>query len=302
MQDIQMELLFIVLLVIHILVCIVLFFLVKSDYIEAPPQMLPIAVFVPIWGVITLLICNRMAKRGLAATRNAELDNMILQENDFRKITYEEERTAKGVVPLEEAIRINDTKIRRKLMMDIMRQDPGEFIRLLQQARLNDDIEVTHYASTAMMEVQRKFEIDIQRQEKELQAHPEDKEILDEYIKLLKKYIDSGMLKENMLIIQRVRYDNLLKKKITEYPNEKQPYFEAADNYIELGYFDDAEKMVGFLIRRWPNDEKSWILKLKMYYEWQDKTRFDETVSEIKRKKIYFSSQYKDLLSYWNAS
>jgi hypothetical protein len=37
-------------------------------------------------------------------------------------------------------------------MLDIMREDPAEFIQLLQQARLNDDIEVTHYASTAMME------------------------------------------------------------------------------------------------------------------------------------------------------
>ena len=297
-----MELLFIILLIIHVLICIFLLILVKSGYIAAPPQMLPMAVFIPIFGVITMLICSRMARRGLASTRNAELDDLILQADDFRKITFEEEKTTKSVVPLEEAIRINDTKMRRKLMMDIMRQDPGEFIRLLQQARLNDDIEVPHYASTAMMEAQRKFEIDIQRQEKELQAHPEDKEILDEYIKLLKKYIDSGMLKENMLIIQRVRYDNLLRKKMTEYPNEKPPYFEAADNYIELGYFDDAEKMIGFLIRKWPNDEYTWILKLKLYYEWQDKTRFNETVREIKRRNIYFSSQYKDLLTFWDAS
>lgn len=274
----------------------------KFGYLAAPTQMFPIAVFVPVWGVITLLVCSRMTKRGLAATRNAELDDLILQADDYRKITFEEERTSKAVVPLEEAIRINDIKIRRRLMMDIMREDPGEFIRLLQEARLNDDIEVTHYASTAMMEVQRKFEIDIQRQEKELQAHPEEKEILDEYIKLLKKYIDSGMLKENMLIIQRIRYDNLLKKKMTEYPSEKQPYFDAAENYIELGYFNEAEKLVDYMVRRWPNDENSWMLKLKMYFEWHDKPRFDDTVLEIKHRNIYFSSQNKALLSFWGVS
>jgi hypothetical protein len=116
--------------------------------------------------------------------------------------------------------------------------------------------------------------------------------VLDEYIKLLRKYIGSGMLKENMLIIQRVRYDNLLKKKITEYPNDKQPYFDAADNYIELGYFHEAEKLVSFLTHRWPNDEHSWILKLKMYYEWRDKTRFDDTISEIRHRNIYLSPVY----------
>lgn len=289
-------------LIVHTIICIFLYISVKTGNIAAPPQMLPIAVFVPVWGVITVLVCSRMGKKGLAATRNAELDDLILHADDFRKTTFEEERTSKSVVPLEEAIRINDAKIRRQLMLDIMHEDPAEFIRLLQEARLNDDIEVTHYASTAMMEVQRKFEIDIQRQEKELQANPESKEILDEYIKLLKKYIDSGMLKENMLIIQRVRYDNLLKKKMTEYPNEKQTYFDAADNYIELGYFNEAEKMVHYLVRRWPRDEKSWMLKLKMYFEWRDKAKFEDTLSEIRKRKVYFSSQYKALLSFWEAS
>lgn len=292
---------FLIFLIVHILICIFLFAAVKTGNIAAPPQMLPIAVFVPVWGVATVLVCSRMTKKGLAATRNAELDDLILHADDLRKTTFMEERSAKSVVPLEEAIRINDAKIRRQLMLDIMREDPAEYIRLLQEARLNDDIEVTHYASTAMMEVQRKFEVDIQKQEKALQANPDSKEVLDEYLQLLKKYIDSGMLKENMLVIQRIRYDNLLKKKMTEYPKEKQTYFEAADNYIELGCFGEAERMVNYLVRRWPQDEKTWILKLKLYFEKHDKANFEATVLEIKKRKVYLSSQYKALLSFWEA-
>ncbi|HAN21783.1 MAG: hypothetical protein A2Y15_00230 [Clostridiales bacterium GWF2_36_10] len=293
---------YLILLIIHLFICLILYISIRTGAMEVTSYLLPIAIFIPVFGFIALVICDRLAKNGKANTKELELEDLMLRADDFRRIKHEDEKTVKTVVPLEEAIRINDTQIRRKLMMDIMKQDPDKYIKLLQQARLNDDMEVTHYASTAMMEVQRKYEIELQRYEKELQVNPEDTNVLNTYLKVLKRYIESGMLEDNMLVIQRVRFDSLLKKKIAEFPSEKQPYIDLAENLIELSYFDEAEKTVRYLTHRWPNDENMWVAKLKLCFASGNKKQFDETVSEIKERKIYFSSQFKDLLTFWDSS
>jgi len=296
-----MELLLLICLFIHIFIFITVYILIKTGVVVVTPYMLSIVLLVPLWGIITLLICDRLTKQGRADTKERELEELILGSGDFRKITLEEEKASQTVIPLEEAIRLNDTKVRRKIMMEIMRQDPGKFIKLLQQARLNDDMEVTHYASTAIMEVQRKYEILLQKYEKELQQNPEDAEVLDNYIKLLRSYINSGIAEDNMQRIQRMKYDSLLRKKMYEYSSEKQPYYDATENYIELGFFEEAEKLTEILVKNWPNDENTWIAKLKLYFESKNKEKFEDTLGEIKKRKIFISSQFRDLLKFWDS-
>lgn len=290
---------YLIFLLIHLVVCLFIYIAMHAGVLEITPHMMPIALFVPIFGIIALFFAERLTREGLAGTQELGLEDLLLSEDDYRRVRHEDEKAVKSVVPLEEAIRINDTKVRRKLMMDIMKQDPDKYIKLLQQARLNDDMEVTHYASTAMMEVQRKYEIDLQRYEKNLQEKPNDSALLNSYLKVLKRYIDSGMLEENMLLIQRVRYDTLLKKKIADNPADKEAYFDSAENLIELGYFNEAERAVRILTNKWPNDEFTWINKLKLYFESGNQMRFDETLVEIKTKNVYFSSQYKGLVAFW---
>lgn len=290
---------YLIFLIIHLVICLFLYIAIHAGALEITPHMMPIAFFVPLFGMTALIIAERLTRDGMAGTHEVGIEELLLSEDDYRSIRHEDEKTIKSVVPLEEAIRINDTKVRRKLMMDIMKQDPDKYIKLLQQARLNDDMEVTHYASTAMMEVQRKYEIDLQRHEKSLQIKPDDITLLNAYLKVLRRYIDSGMLEENMLLIQRIRYDTLLKKKIAENPSDKEAYFDSAENLIELDSFNEADRMVRLLTNKWPNDENTWIMKLKLYFESGNKIRFDETLLEIKKRNIYFSSQFKSLMSFW---
>ena len=40
-------------------------------------------------------------------------------------------------------------------MMDILYDDVGEYVEVLKNARMNDDTEVVHYATTAMVELQK---------------------------------------------------------------------------------------------------------------------------------------------------
>ena len=62
-------------------------------------------------------------------------------------------------------------KVRHSLMLDILHKNPNEYIAILQKARNSDDTEVTHYATTMMMEIQTEYEKKLQQYEKTYKEH-----------------------------------------------------------------------------------------------------------------------------------
>ena len=131
----------------------------------------------------------------------------------------EEDPARDLMVPLQEALLMNDASTRRELMMDILYDDVGEYVEVLKNARMNDDTEVVHYATTAMVELQKDYETKLQKQ-KEAFALEEDAGLLDEYIQTLEKYVESGLLEGNMLKNRRLELCGLLERKLTQRKEE----------------------------------------------------------------------------------
>ena len=146
-------------LLIHALVCLGVYLCRRAEILKFSSQAFPLVALVPVWGLLAAATAEWNTRRHKSGAKLIDLEDLHI--NDYRLLGIEEESTQMPVVPLEEAFLINDAATRRRLMVEILRQDPNQYIQLLQQARLNDDIEVTHYASTAMMEVQREYEIDL---------------------------------------------------------------------------------------------------------------------------------------------
>ena len=158
-------------LLIHALVCLGVYLCRRAEILKISSQAFPLVALVPVWGLLAAATAEWNTRRHKSGAKLIDLEDLHI--NDYRLLGIEEESTQMPVVPLEEAFLINDAATRRRLMVEILRQDPNQYIQLLQQARLNDDIEVTHYASTAMMEVQREYEIDLQRCERRLAEEPD---------------------------------------------------------------------------------------------------------------------------------
>lgn len=83
------------------------------------------------------------------------LEQMRVDDEERRSILVEERADFANTVPLEEALIVNDSSQRRSLVMSILNDNPSRYIDVLSQARLNEDVEVVHYAATAMAPDQR---------------------------------------------------------------------------------------------------------------------------------------------------
>ena len=118
---------------------------------------LPTACLLPVCGMITALVDEWQVRHGCLGVRKVD-DYTQLQGDEawHREIvgTYDDALT----VPLEEAMTVNDSHVSRKLMMKLLHTSPENYVELLKKVTTSDDVELTHYATTAMMEIQSDYE------------------------------------------------------------------------------------------------------------------------------------------------
>lgn len=286
-------------LIIHVIVCVLLYLGVRFHILRFSGQLLPLIALVPGAGIVVAVAAEYNSRCHKTGKRRIDLEELHLGEEDLRFSTLDSEGTEEVVIPLEEAMSVNDAETRRKLMLDILHENPNAYVELLQEARLDDDIEVTHYASTAIMELQREHELALQKAETEYRADPENYENVNKYLHSLERYIKSGLIDENIRFVYRARYGEVLKQKIALEPENMDAMLQAVDNYMDMGNITEASAMVESMIIRWPNREEAWLAKLKVCRNAYDQAGIQSVIREVKKRNIYLTPQGRSILSFW---
>ena len=124
-----------VLLLLHLLVCLLLWRMVRKGLLDAQGYFLPFMLLIPFWGPIcVLLLTTRNALTDRAVTP-PDLEKLRINEELFRSILVENHEARETTVPLEEALIVNSAEQRRKLIFSVLNDDPMQYYDLLQQAR-----------------------------------------------------------------------------------------------------------------------------------------------------------------------
>ena len=285
----------------HMFICILVYILMKKRIFHTGSLIMLMVVLIPFWGVCALLIEERIIRRKKMGTKTVGVEKLNLRDQKYRRIEVEKTENKTVTVPLEEAMLINDAKTRRSLMLDILHKNPNEYVHMLKRVSLSDDTELTHYATTTIMEIQSDFEKQIRKSYLQLKKCPEDREILDAYINLLQNYIDSGLISGNILFIQRSKLKKALEKALEGSPHEKRIYLLFIENELAAGQYAGIEGMLKTAKARWPEEEKIYMLYLNYYRNSGKGAEIRQLFKEIQENKIYLSRKGKEWFGFWNA-
>lgn len=285
-------------LIIHLLFCGMIYLAYRLHWLQLKGVYLPVILLVPFWGVLCVLLLNWKAvshtDESLEIDRGEAWSNQGIYENIFKK----QERGDDGLVPLEEALILNSPVQRRKLMMDVLYDDPEEYIDLLYEARLNDDVEVVHYATTAMAEISKKYDLALQKAEHDYAKDPGNPVTLNRYCDLLEKYISLGIVQGQPLVIQRNQFEQLLEKKL-ETDMGCENWLKKAENELELREFGKAAESLRMLERLFPDEPKAWMLKLKFYVLQHEGRKIQRLIAEMESRHLYFSKEDQEMIEFW---
>lgn len=285
-----------VLLLIHTLVCLVLSTLVKLGMLPVRGHMLPAMVLVPLWGPLLLVLCARGEAFG-DALEDGTLESLRLNDEIRRGMQVQVREGDAGVVPLEEALIVNDPSDRRRLMLSMLTEDPDAYLAQLQAAKLNDDVEVAHYAATAVAQISKESDLKLQQLERAFKTDPST-ENLDAYCDYLGTYLDSGLAEGRVEQIQRQQYARLLARRC-EREDGAALRIRYAAALADAGELDEAEAVITQLVAEVPDDQEAWMLCLRLAVMRRDGEALQQVIDAIDNQHVYLSAENREKLAFW---
>lgn len=289
----------IIFLVFHIIICILLYLLIRLGILECRRMVMMLAWFVPVWGLVCLVIQEFRSRGKQEVKEDVGVEKLKINDEIHRSILMEEDPIEGRVVPLEEALLINAPSTRRELMMEVMYSDPGNYVDQLQEARMNDDTEVVHYAVTALVELQKEYDLEFQELERKLAETPDDGALLDTYLGLLERYLSSGLLEGSSRSIQLRNYSSLLDRKLKTKGEELSLYRRKIETDIQLKEYDTAYQEISRVLELWPKEETGYLFLIQYYSAVKDRKGIDRTLELLRFREIHLTGEGRSIVEFW---
>jgi len=287
-------------LLVHLLVVLTIGILAFVNLIKIPYPFLAVVFWVPVFGPLCAVIIHLYYVSGRSGAKYSDLESMKAS------LVWDEEEPARTVesvndIPLEDALILDDPAVRRSVMLDVLMENNQQYVSALSKARLNDDVEVVHYATTAMAEFSKEYELRLQQYATQYAEAPDNEKLIEEYVDYLSNYINSGLCVGQLLEIQVSTYQQLLKKLVRIHPT-KTRYKELASSYMDSGHMGLADELTTYLYDKYPNDEEAFTLRVRYYYETRQGKLLRKLINEYDQKDMYKSVELRKLISFWSDS
>ena len=286
-----------VLLLVHALVCLVLWTLMKLGLLPVRGHMLAVMVLVPLWGpLLVVLLIARSAVFG-DGLKDATLEALRINDDMHRSMLVQGREGDDGVVPLEEALIVNDPGDRRRLMLSMLTEDPDAYLAQLQAAKLNDDVEVAHYAATAVAQISKESDLKLQQLERAFKTDPSAQN-LNVYCDYLGTYLASGLAEGRVAQIQRQQYARLLARRC-EREDGLALRVRYATALADAGEVDEAEDVAERLVADTPDEQDVWMLCLRLAVLRRDGEMVQRVIDAVDKQHVYLSAENREKLAFW---
>ncbi len=289
--------LYIIAAAVHLIVCLLVFIGIKARILSVHKYMFFVALLVPLWGVLIVLILHFQI--AFDATDSAEIgvEKLKLESELYKSVTVDEKK-ADTAIPIEEALLINSARERRSIIMDVLNDNPSDYVEFLQKAGNNDDTEVVHYAVTAMVEISKENDYMLQKLDAEHNADPDDMEILSRYIDFLWSCLSQNLMQGQVEVMNRELFYQLMSKKIAV-DGDISDYSRLIENELKRKNYDSAGELVGAMKEKWPESEEYILLKIQYLASLGKGSEIKDFVKETENGHIYLSSKAKEALAFW---
>ena len=283
--------------------CLHSFILLKTKRMQLPLFYIVFPIALPFLGYILLWGLNRSIQK--------DESDLSLVQGDFEEWfdvddTHKMSRVESAydhveeIIPLEEALVLQDKEVSRWMLMEIVSRAPAKFIDLLFLARQDEDTEVVHYATTLIAEISRQYDIRLQTLDKKHQENPSDYRTLAEYCAVLAAYLQKNLVTKRMEEVLRKDYSHLLEKKLQQ-KEQLSDYVKLIENELLLKRYESVEKYLNTISQKWPQQEEIYMLYLRYYFETRQGERLEELVEAIKNGSIYISKASQERLAFWQS-
>lgn len=288
---------YIIIAALHLLTCLAIFFAMLKGKIKLKKYMFIIAVLLPLWGALIILILHFEIGFKNKSTADISADKMSVESVFYRSVSMDEKRWDK-TVPIEEALLLNSAQEKRAIIMDILNDNPRDYVEFLQKAGNNDDTEVVHYAVTAMVEISKENDEALQKFAAEHAAAPRDLAVLSRYCDFLWDCLSQNLMQGQVEVMNRALFSKLVQEKLDIYKN-LEDYNRFAQNELARKNLNRAKEVIEKIKRSWPRSEEYVLLNLQYLILTNKGSEIKKFINKVNNSQIFLSAKTREVLAFW---
>ena len=292
---------YITLLILHLIISALVFLGIQFDILKVHKYMFFVVLFMPFWGALTVHILHFQIFFHANDSINVGVEKLKLESELYKSITVDEKKVAANTVPIEEALLVNSAKERRTIIMDVLNDNPKEYIEFLQKAGNNEDTEVVHYAVTAMVEISKENDYKLQDFERQHAKDPENVEVLTGYTDFLWSCLSQNLMQGQVEVLNRELFSTLMEKKLTLTDGSITDFQWAVENELRRKNYTQAAACLKWMQTLYPNSEAYYLSRLNYLASLGKGEEIKDLLREIQKKHIYLSSSTKEVLAFWES-
>ena len=228
-------------------------------------------------------------------------DSLVQRNRIERMAEHPNVEEELGVVPVEDAMAIDENKEKRELLLRQLKKDMNENYRVLLAAENDEDSESVHYVAATKMEIYRSLHQNWLDCYRDYEEEPADMQAFGDACEALRKLVDSQVLSGREQAMYQKKYCSLIEaqEQAGEGMIQDRDYEEYLLYLMELGRYEQARQL-------WENkrdrlrSEKSYMRMTEMFYQRQDKEKFRECIAQLREdKQVRLTAQGMEKLRYW---
>jgi len=222
--------------------------------------------------------------------------------------TNRDKKRGVGVETIDEAIFMNvndalllsDVGTRKRLILNIIKSNPEEYIATLRTALNNDDIETSHYASSAIAHMQSKLLLEVQDYVQKYDRLQAVDDFLKNFAQILDSYVNSGLVDRKGVLVYSARYKEILVSLVDKEIAEVEHFVELIKIELNEKNYKSSFEYVKTFLDRYSDTEEPYICMLKVCVESKNAEILKEAIDYVKNSKVSLSTSGLTYLRYWN--
>lgn len=231
--------------------------------------------------------------------RDVDLADVIFSKERTQTHMKADEERERDIIPLEEAILVNEKKDLRMVMMNIIREDFQNCLSSITLALDSEDSEASHYAAAVLSDELNKFRIYVQRLRKQIEeedaGQTECEEMMLDYMdSILRQRIFSSHEQRKFVSILTEAGESLYGKEPGRFTLKW--YEEICLRTLEVKDFHTCEKWCERMAEQFPEELRTYTCRLKLYFARQDREAFFEALGALKRSDVVIDSETLELI------
>lgn len=251
----------------------------------------------PVFGIVFFFVSHLLFLT--IFRRKVDLEDVVFSKERVRTQLKADEDRERNLVPIEEAIVINDNKSLREVMLNTVKGDIKDFLSAISMALDTEDSESAHYAASILSFELDEFRLEVERlyeqiKEEEPGETGAERKLLDYMNVILKQKVFTDLEQKRYVRMMADVAETFFEKNPLEITQEQ--YENVCLRLMEIREYEKSEKWCLRLSEQYPDQLSSFTCKLKLYFVIKNREAFFQTLDGLKASDVVIDNETLELV------